>query len=74
MREFVGKRIEDNYEEEFTSLSEFSKKYNLDVGSLCKATKKQLVCIGGWIFKNKNEKTINLCIQHNEKHKKPYIN
>ena len=56
MGEYIGKRLKDNYEEEFTVLSEFSKKHNLDVGSVCKAVKKQLVCIGGWVFKNKHEK------------------
>jgi len=55
MQKYIAKRLEDGYEEEFTSLSDFSRKYNLTISSVSRALKRNIKRVKDWIFREEGE-------------------
>lgn len=50
---YIGTRISDNYQEEFTSQKDFAKKYNLNRSIVCNCIKGKQKIHKNWIFKIK---------------------
>ena len=52
---YLGIRLSDNYQEEFTNQSEFARKYDLYLSTVNKCLKGKQKVTGGWKFQIKNQ-------------------
>ncbi len=55
MQKYIAKRLEDGYEEEFTSLSDFSRRHNLVISSISRALKRKIKRVKDWVFREEGE-------------------
>jgi hypothetical protein len=55
MQKYIAKRLEDGYEEEFTSLSDFARRHNLVISSISRALKRKIKRAKDWVFREEGE-------------------